>query len=184
MDPKQMIVIALASILLAAIIWMFARKQRTTRLRERFGPEYDFTVSERGSQRAEAALLEREKRVGLLALRDLSAEESEGFQVEWRTIQAHFVDDPGTAVGKAHLLVDRLVEARGYPASDFEQRAADISVGHPRSVANYRTAYQIAENNRQGHAGTEDLRSALLSYRSLFDELLQEGLTVPRKEVA
>jgi hypothetical protein len=153
MDPKQIIVVVVAFALLLGMVWLFVRKQRTIKLRERFGPEYDLAVSESGAQRAESALLEREKRVERFPLRELSTEEYEGFQTEWQTVQSHFVDDPGTAVGKAHLLVDRLVQARGYPATDFEQRAADISVAHPRSVANYRTAYQIAEQGRQGKAG-------------------------------
>src|ERR1700753_386054 len=174
MDPKQIIVVVVALAALLALAWTFVRKQRTIKLRERFGAEYDLAVSESGAQRAEAALLEREKRVGHYTLRELSPEEFEGFQTEWRSVQSHFVDDPGTSVGKAHLLVDRLVQARGYPPSDFEQRAADISVSHPRVVGNYRTAYHVNEAQQQGKAGTEDLRNALISYRSLFDELLQK----------
>jgi hypothetical protein len=174
MDPKQLIVVVLALSALMAIVWVFVRKQRTIKLREHFGPEYDLAVKESGAQRAEAALLQRERRVAHYSLRDLSEEEYEGFQVEWGSVQSHFVDDPGMAVGKAHLLVDRLVQARGYPPSDFEQRAADISVSHPRLVGNYRTAYQVNEAHQQGKAGTEDLRNALISYRSLFDELLQK----------
>jgi hypothetical protein len=184
MDPKQVIVIAVALVFLLAIAWVLVRKQRTLNLRKRFGPEYDVAVRESGSQRAESALLEREKRVGGFSMRELSPQEYEGFQTEWRAIQSHFVDDPGSAVSEADLLVDRLVQARGYPASDFEQRAADISVQHPQLVANYRAAYQIAEQHRQGQAGTEELRNALIYYRSLFDVLLQKGLTVRTKEVA
>lgn len=184
MDPKQVIVIAVALVFLLAIAWVLVRKQRTLNLRKRFGPEYDLAVRESGSQRAESALLEREKRVGRFTMREISPEEHEQFQTEWRMIQSHFVDDPGSAVGEADLLVDRLVQARGYPAGDFEQRAADISVAHPQLVANYRAAYQIAEQHRQGQAGTEELRNALIYYRSLFDELLQKGLTAPKKEVA
>jgi hypothetical protein len=184
MDPKQLIVVAVALVALLAIVWVLVRRQRTANLRKRFGPEYDLAVRESGPQRAESALLEREKRVGGLRIRELSPQEYEEFQREWRTVQSHFVDDPGAAVAEADLLVDRLVQARGYPASDFAQRAADISVGHPRVVAHYRAAYEIAERHRQGQAGTEDLRNALIHYRSLFDELLQKGLTVHKKEVA
>jgi hypothetical protein len=172
MDPKQVIVVAVAFIALLAIAFVLVRKQRTFNLRKRFGPEYDVAVRESGPQRAESTLLEREKRVERFSIRELSPQEYEGFQTEWRT------------VGEADLLVDRLVRARGYPASDFEQRAADISVGHPRVVANYRAAHQIADRHRQGQAGTEDLRNALIYYRSLFDELLQKRLTEHKKEVA
>jgi hypothetical protein len=65
------------------------------------------------------------------------------------------------------------MKARGYPASDFDQRAADVSVDHPQMVQNYRQAHQIAERNERGEANTEDLRQAVVHYRSLFDELLE-----------
>jgi hypothetical protein len=184
MDAKQVVVVVVALAALLAIAWVLVRKQRTFNLRKRFGPEYDRAVSESGPQRAESVLLEREKRVQKFSMRELSAEERERFLAEWRMVQSHFVDDPQAAVGEADLLVDRLMQARGYPTSDFEQRAADISVAHPGVVDNYRAAHQIALRHQQGQASTEDLRNALIYYRSLFDELLQKGLSVPTKEVA
>ena len=48
-----------------------------------------------------------------------------------------------------------------------------MSVDHPEVVENYRAAHGIHEQARQQQASTEDLREALLRYRSLFDELLQ-----------
>jgi len=114
-------------------------------------------------------------------MRNLTAEERERFVTEWRLVQARFVDDPKGAVTDADDLVARLMQSRGYPMSDFEQRAADISVDHPRVVDNYRAAHQIALRQRQGQATTEDLRNAIIYYRSLFDELLQTG---NRREVA
>ncbi len=183
MDAKQVIVVVVALAALLAIAWVLVRKQRTINLRKRFGPEYDRTVSESGPQRAESVLLEREKRVQKFSMRELSAEERERFLTEWRMVQSHFVDDPQAAVGEADLLVDRLMQARGYPTSDFDQRAADISVSHPGVVDNYRAAHQIALRHQQGQASTEDLRNAVIYYRSLFDELLQKGLA-HTKEVA
>ena len=183
MDPKQVIVVVVALAALLAIAWVLVRKQRTINLRKRFGPEYDRAVSESGPQRAESVLLEREKRVQKFSMRELSAEERERFLTEWRMVQSQFVDDPQAAVGEADLLVDRLMQARGYPTSDFDQRAADISVAHPGVVDNYRAAHQIALRHQQGQASTEDLRNALIYYRSLFDELLQKGLA-HTKEVA
>ena len=183
MDPKQVVVVVVALAALLAIAWVLVRKQRTIKLRKRFGPEYDRAVSESGPQRAESVLLEREKRVQKFSMRELSAEERERFLTDWRMVQSHFVDDPQAAVGEADLLVDRLMQARGYPTSDFDQRAADISVAHPGVVDNYRAAHQIALRHQQGQASTEDLRNALIYYRSLFDELLQKGLA-HTKEVA
>src|SRR3984885_1793631 len=184
MDPKQLVVIVLAFAALLLIAWVLVRKQRTARLRSRFGAEYGRTVRESGPQRAESVLLEREKRVQKFSIRELSAEERETFVNEWRAVQSRFVDDPQAAVGEADLLVDRLMEARGYPMTDFEQRTADISVTHPAVVDNYRAAHQIAVRHLQGQASTEDLRNALIYYRSLFDELLRSGNTVNNKEVA
>jgi hypothetical protein len=63
---------------------------------------------------------------------------------------------------------------RGYPVDDFEQRAADISVDHPQVVDDYRAAHAIAAANDRSEASTEDLRQALVHYRSLFEELLED----------
>jgi hypothetical protein len=184
MDPKQVVVVLVALAALLVIVWVFVRKQRTRDLRSRFGPEYDRTVRESGPQRAEAVLLEREKRVQKFQISELSTEEREHFLNQWRTVQSRFVDDPQAAVSDADILVDRLMQARGYPMSDFEQQAADISVSHPRVVDNYRAAHLIAVQHRKGQASTEDLRHALIYYRSLFEELLQAGTTGRKREVA
>ena len=184
MDPRQLIVVVVALVVLLGVVWMFMRRQRSINLQKRFGPEYDRAVREIGPQRAESVLLEREKRVQEFSLRELSAEEREGFLDEWRMVQTRFVDDPQAAVGDADLLVDRLMQERGYPMSNFEQRAADISVGHPTVVDNYRAAHQIAVRHSQGQASTEDLRNAIIYYRSLFEELLQKRPSVHKKEVA
>jgi hypothetical protein len=185
MDPKVIALIAVAVVVLLIIIWLAIRKQRTAKLRKHFGSEYDRAVRDIGPNRAEAVLLEREKRVEKFSIRDLSAEERERFITEWRIVQSHFVDNPQGAVSEADVLVNRLMQARGYPMSDFEQRAADISVSHPRVVDNYRAAHLIAIRHQQGQASTEDLRNAIIYYRSLFDELLQTTPVVGHKrEVA
>jgi hypothetical protein len=66
-----------------------------------------------------------------------------------------------------------VMQLRNYPVSDFEQRAADVSVIYPELVSNYRAARVIAVKNEQQQAETEELRQALIYYRSLFDELLE-----------
>ncbi len=185
MDPKQVIVVVVAVIAVLIITWAVARRQRTAKLRGKFGPEYDRAVREIGQTKAESVLLEREKRVEKFPIRELSAEERERFVTEWRIVQSRFVDDPQGAVADADVLVNRLMQARGYPMSDFDQRAADISVTHPRVVGNYRAAHMIAVRHQQGQATTEDLRNAIIYYRSLFDELLQPTpAVVYKKEVA
>ena len=182
MDPKIILVIAAIIIVVIALAVVISRKRRSDALRQRFGPEYDRTLREHGPK-AETVLLQREKRVDKFHLRELAVDERERFISDWRTIQSRFVDDPRGAVSDADALLTRLMEARGYPMTDFEQRAADISVDHPQVVANYRAAHEIALRHRRGQASTEDLRNALIYYRSLFNELAQTK-SADEKEVA
>lgn len=180
-DPKVLTIVIVAIVAVLAIVWAVVRKRRTEELRQRFGPEYVRTVREHGTGRAETVLTQREKRVEKFSIRDLTVDERERFITDWRVVQSRFVDDPKAAVYEADTLVTRLMQARGYPMSDFNQRAADISVDHPRVVDRYRAAHEIALRERQGEATTEDLRNGLIYYRSLFDELLTTGRPVIRE---
>jgi hypothetical protein len=165
------VVIALA---IGAVAWVYAQRQRRIRLRTQFGPEYDRTVKEVGSpEKAESILAERAKRVRELKIRRLSHEQAETFSGEWKRIQAMFVDDPDGAVAAADRLVTDVMTARGYPIEDFDTRAADLSVEHPRVVENYRIARALATRRSRGEAGTEELRQAVVNYRALFDDLLK-----------
>jgi hypothetical protein len=176
MDPRVGTIVALVLIALAIVIVgvLFARRRRKANLRQQFGPEYERAVREMGPQRAETTLLAREKRVARFSLRELSPAEWQAFADQWRIVQSRFVDDPVASVAEADTLVDHLMAARGYPMSDFEQRAADISVGHALVVEHYRGAHAIALRHRAGQATTEDLRNALIHYRALFTELLEQ----------
>ena len=185
MEPRLGAVVAIVVVAVAVVIIavVLVRQRRKAKLRQQFGPEYDRTVREVGAQRAESDLLAREKRVARFSLRDLTAAEWQSFTDQWRIVQSRFVDDPVGSVADADALVDRLMAARGYPMSDFEQRAADISVGHAAVVENYRAAHAIAVRHQAGAATTEDLRNALIHYRALFSELLQQPQN-PKKAVA
>ncbi len=156
--------------------WLLVRKRRTARLRTQFGAdEYTRAVNEGGSRRkAEAALDERADRVERLHIRPLSAGDRARFVEAWGRVQARFVDGPGGAVIDADQLLGDVMSTRGYPVSDFEQRAADISVDHPLVLAHYRAAHQSAVRQTQGQATTEDLRQAMIHYRTLFEELVNE----------
>jgi len=125
-----------------------------------------------------------EKRVEKLIIRDLEPLERERFSKQWVSVQSRFVDSPKGAVAEADDLVSSLMTTRGYPVSDFDQRAADISVDHPRVVENYRSAHEIALRVGKDAATTEDLRTAMIHYRSLFEELVQAPTIVERKQVA
>jgi hypothetical protein len=171
------LVIGLAVILIAGITaWLFLRKRRTARLRTQFGgSEYDRAVKEDGSRRhAEAGLKERTARVESLNIRPLASGDRARFLESWRRVEARFVDGPGGAVTEADQLLGDVMSTRGYPVSDFEQRAADISVDHPLVLENYRTAHEIALRQTKGQANTEDLRQAMIHYRTLFEELVGE----------
>jgi hypothetical protein len=175
MDQRTLIaiVIVLAVVAIAATILVIYRKRRSQQLKQHFGPEYDRAVLERGDPaKAEMELLNREKRVHSFSIKALAPETRDRFAEEWTLIQNRFVDDPAGAVSEADSLVNRVMIARGYPVADFEQRAADVSVTYPAVVQNYRAARVIAQRHGRGEAGTEDLRQAMVHYRSLFDELL------------
>ena len=166
--------IVVGGIVAAIAVWLSLRKRRTENLRTQFGgTEYDRTLKEEGSRRhAEAGLKERNERVESLAIRPLASSDRVRFVESWSRIQARFVDGPGGAVTEADQLLGDVMSTRGYPVSDFEQRAADISVDHPLVLQNYRTAHEIAVRQAQGKTNTEDLRQAMIHYRTLFEELV------------
>jgi hypothetical protein len=169
--------LALVVILAAGIaVWFVMRKRKTEGLRSQFGEaEYARTLKEGGSRRqAEAALEKRADRVEGLHIRPLSSGDHDRFVEAWGRIQARFVDGPGSAVTDADKLLGDVMSTRGYPVSDFEQRAADISVDHPLVLENYRIAHQSALRQTRGQASTEDLRQAMIHYRTLFEELVAE----------
>jgi FtsZ-interacting cell division protein ZipA len=165
------IIVVVAAIVVAAVI--INRRRRSEHLKERFGPEYDRTLKQHGdSTRAEAVLIDREKRVEKFTLRNLNPADRERYAGEWAAVQRRFVDEPSAAVTEADKLVTNVMAARGYPMGDFEQRAADISVNYPTVVQNYRAAREITVRHERGQSSTEDLRRAMVYFRSLFDELL------------
>jgi hypothetical protein len=170
------IIFAVILIGLAGIATLiFLRKRKTERLRTRFGPEYARAVQDSGNRRqGEAGLQEREKRVEGFAIRPLAPTDRERYIASWRKVQAQFVDDPKSSVTEADRLLGDVMSTRGYSVSDFEQRSADISVNHPLVVENYRAAHEIAVRHARGQASTEDLRQAMIHYRTLFDELVGE----------
>jgi hypothetical protein len=187
MDPKLIVLAAVVALIIVVLAWLYVRKRRSTTadLRQKFGPEYERAVLKHGSERkAEAKLADREKRVEKLNVRNLDLMEHERFVKQWESVQSRFVDSPKGAVTEADDLVSALMKTRGYPVSDFDQRAADISVAHPRVVENYRSAHEIALRVGKDQATTEDLRTAMIHYRSLFEELVQVPTIVEKKEVA
>jgi hypothetical protein len=174
---QLVLIIGLVVIVVAGIVTLlYMRKRRTARLRNQFGgPEYNRAVKEGGSQRrAENKLEKRAERVESFHIRALAPADHARFMEAWRKVQGRFVDSPGGAVTEADQLLGDVMSLRGYPVSDFEQRAADISVDHPQVMENYRAGHAIAVRQTQGQAGTEELRQAMIHYRTLFEELVGE----------
>ena len=167
-------VVVVVSVVIAVAGYLTYRRSRTRAFRTRFGPEYDRAVKTHGSSRkAEAKLADRETHVKTLELRDLGATERERFVADWQVVQARFVDHPKIAVNEADELISSLLVARGYPKGSFDQRAADISVSYPRVMEDYRLANGIAVRPGRVDASTEELRTAMIQYRTIFDELVQ-----------
>ncbi len=176
MDTRFLIPIiaAVVVLLIIAVVIVISRRRRSIHLKEKFGPEYDRAIEEHGdASHAEAILFEREKRVEKFALRPLVPSDRERYAEDWSAIQSRFVDEPSNAVNQANRLVNTVLEARGYPLGDFDERAADISVNYPSLVQNYRSARDVMRRQIDNQASTEDLRLAMVNFRSLFDELLE-----------
>ncbi len=165
------VIILVAVIAVAAIAIFGLMRRRTEHLKERFGPEYNRAVEQSGNKyRAEAKLEKLEKQVKGFSIHALTAEQAARFREKWRSLQGMFVDDPNRALREADVLVADVMKTRGYPLSDFENQAAQLSVDHASVVEHYRAGHRVVLH--QDQASTEDVRQALIHYRSLFDELV------------
>ena len=175
MNGVVVALVVLVVLAIAAVALLLVRRQRSERLRQRFGPEYDRTVEAKEDQSAaEKELRQREQRREKIQVVPLVPAARERYMETWHRTQALFVDSPTEATRRADQLVTEVMRERGYPVEDFEQRAADLSVDHPEVISNYRAAHGISIANERGKASTEDLRTAMVHYRELFTELLEE----------
>jgi hypothetical protein len=175
-NTTTIILVAVVFLVVGGLLAMaFTRFQRTRRLKERFGPEYERLVNEAGDrQKAEAELESRLAHVEALDIRPLTAEEINRFSLEWQNTQTEFVDEPLASVQKADRLIREVMKARGYPVEDFEQRAADISVDYPELVADYRGLHLIATKEADDDVSTEEMRQAMVHGRALFENLVRK----------
>ena len=182
------VICAVALVIVLAVVWVVTRqrqRRRTEELRARFGPEYDLALREYGSRsKAEAALVDRVHRVSRMTIRPLAEAERERFLEEWEAIQARFIDHPRGAVTEADELINAILVARGYEGGPFDRRIADLSVNHASLVEPYRRANVVTVGAGRNDVTTEELRSAMLLYRALIEELLQGNVTISRREAA
>ena len=179
-DTTTIILVAVLLLVIGGLLAMaFTRFQRTRRLRDRFGPEYDRTLEQVGDKRrVEDELEARLAHVENLNIRALSAEEVNRFSLEWQETQTEFVDQPLASVQKADRLIQNVMRTRGYPVEDFEQRAADISVHYPDVVINYRELQEIATRGEREKISTEEMRQAMVHGRELFERLVQSETNI------
>jgi hypothetical protein len=184
MDAWVWIVIAAVIVIVAIIAYVVMQQRRRAELRDSFGPEYERAVAREGDvRRGESDLIARRERLNKLDIRPLSLSSRDAYTRNWEQTQARFVDDPAGALGQADALIIAVMQERGYPMDDFEQRAADISVDHPDVVQHYRSAHDVStrvDDDRDGSVGsdvsnvsTEDMRQGFVHYRALFAELLE-----------
>ncbi|MGW2648526.1 hypothetical protein ACWC2T_27240 [Streptomyces sp. NPDC001393] len=165
--------VAVVVVLIAAGLVLFSRHRS---LRKRYGPEYERTVDGADSRlAAERELSAREKRHDKLDIKPLPDRLRERYTRDWDHVQHEFVDRPEDAVHDADRLVTSLMHDRGYPTDSYDQQLKDLSVEHSRTLDHYRTAHEIDTLSASHKATTEQLRSAMVHYRALFDELLSDG---------
>ncbi|UOX92853.1 hypothetical protein MUY14_20325 [Amycolatopsis sp. FBCC-B4732] len=168
------VIVVVALAVLGAVIWLVTQEMQRKRLQQRFGPEYDRAVEESDNPRAaQRELAERERRHKELDIRPLSATARERYAREWAQVQEKFVDQPSAAVTEADRLLVALMAERGYPTEGYEQQVSDLSVRHAKTLEHYRAAH-TTQQKRDG-ASTEDLRDAMVRYRTVFEDLLTDG---------
>lgn len=177
-NTTQLVLVAVVFLIIGVLgALALTRVQRTKRLKERFGPEYDRAMNEIGNKRqAEDELDARLAHVNALEIRPLTAEEVNQYALDWQETQTEFVDEPLTALQKADRLIREVMKAKGYPVEDFEQRAADISVDYPELVTDYRGMHLIAVKEKEEEVSTEEMRQAMVHGRALFENLISKDM--------
>ena len=180
MDTTTLLIIGVVTLaLIAGALFgaVVGRRQRTKKLQEKFGPEYEHTLHELGDQRqAEHELVARLDHVKALDIRPLTEVEINSFTSQWRATQAAFVDEPLAAMQKADQLIRKVMEVKGYPVEDFEQQVADISVDYPDLVMDYRGLHLMAVKGREEKVNTEEMRRAMVHGRDLFENLMKNDI--------
>ena len=180
MNMAGWISLGIIVVIAAIALVYYNQRRRSQHLRRRFGMEYARAVTALGRRKAESELEHRARRVERFHIHGISQEEKQHFEESWKTVQAAFVDGPEQAVVEAHRLVDALMHACGYPVSDeFRENADDLSVDHPDVVEHYRAACLIADRRENSQATTEEMRTAMVHYRALFEALLRWSAKTP-----
>ncbi|MEU6678490.1 hypothetical protein [Streptomyces sp. NPDC046853] len=172
------VIIAVVVIAAAAVLFVGLRRARGggRGLKSRFGPEYDYTVARHDGdvRAAEQELRERVRLHGSVRAEPLPPGARERYVAQWAGVQEQFVESPQQAVAEADALLARLARDRGFPDGErFDEQISALSVHHGHAVHGYRSVHTAI----RGQGGTEELRTAMVEARRLFDALVAEHAT-------
>ena len=169
------IVVPIAMVLMIAMLGAMALgTRRSKRLHKGFGPEYDRTVERHSDPRPQGGSAGAPQSTARLDIRPLEPQARDAYAERWAQAQRRTRRSPD-AVAEADESVGEVMRERGYPVDDFGERPADLSVDHQKTVERCREAHAISMASAARHADTEDLRSAMVHYRALFDGLLDDA---------
>ncbi|MBP2184822.1 hypothetical protein [Amycolatopsis magusensis] len=176
MPTWVVVLIVIAAVVVAgAVVWLVMQEMQRKRLQRKFGPEYERAVADHDNPRAaQRELAAREKRHNELDIRPLSPQAKERYTAQWAQIQAQFVDSPSPAVAEADRVLTQLMAERGYPTEGYDQQLADLSVKHSKTLDHYRHAHETMVGHEHEQKSTEDLRDAMVRYRTVFEDLLDD----------
>ena len=96
------IVVVVVLVILGGILAPnFAGRNRAERFHDEYGPEYDRTVKNLGSdQKAQTEMDDRRKHVETLNIGPLTDIQRQRYIADWKAVQANFVDQPGQATAR------------------------------------------------------------------------------------
>ena len=174
------IVVVAVVIVVAALVAFFVSRRRRTqqerqeRAREAYGPEYERTVQERGSEReAEKELRERRERLED-EVRPLSEESRKRYDERWQGVERTFVDDPWASLEEADQVVADILAERNFPTDSRQEASRGVGVMHPQVVEDFREAQRVHRDatGSEGEADLEEMRRAIQMYRSVYERLM------------
>ena len=169
-------VVVVVALLAAFLVPRYRRQQhgRQEKAREEYGPEFERTARERGSERkAERELRKRRERVES-SIRPLSKESRRRYEEEWDRVEHTFVEDPVASLDAADRVVTDILTERNFPTDSRPEATKGVGVMHPEVVENFREAQRVrAEATRpEGDPDPEEMRRAIQEYRSVYERLM------------
>jgi hypothetical protein len=175
------ILIVVAVVMVAALVTFFVfrrggqEQERQEEARREYGPEYERTVEERGSEReAEKELRERRERLEG-EVRPLPEESRRRYDERWQGVERTFVEDPVASLEEADRVVEEILIERNFPTDSRQEASKGVGVMHPQVVEDFREAQKVYREATgfEGEADLEEMRRAIQQYRSVYERLTQ-----------